>query len=174
MISDKISDDPGENDRASGGGSRRRRSAARLAAVQALYQHAMGNVPTPKLLAEFHAHRLNSGTEPDGYMEGLAEADRLFFDSLVIGVLDRRDELDAAIAERLARNWTVSRLDRLMLQILRCGAFELLARSDVPAAAVVAEYVDVADAFYPRAEVGFVNALLDRMAKSVRGSGTRP
>lgn len=168
MISDKISGEPGENGRTAGGGARRRRSAARLAAVQALYQHAMDKVPTPRLLAEFHAHRLNSDAEPDVEKAGVAEADRAFFDSLVIGVLERQAGLDAAIAERLNRNWTVGRLDRLMLQILRCGAFELLARSDVPAAAVVAEYVDVADAFYGRVEVGFVNALLDRMAKSVR------
>lgn len=148
---------------------RRRRSAARLAAVQALYQRSIGDVPTAKLLAEFHNHRLGGEVEPDG--ERLTEADRPFFDDLVTGVLGRQAEIDSAIAERLANGWTLERVDRLMLQILRCGAYELMARTDVPAGAVVSEYVDVADAFYPRAEVGFVNALLDRMAKSVRSGG---
>lgn len=155
---------------ARGSDARRRRSAARLAAVQALYQRTLTGTPTAKLLAEFHAHRLGNEVEPDG--ERLTDADRPFFDDLVIGVLSREGELDAVIAARLARNWTIDRIDHLMLQILRCGAYELLARQDVPGGAVVSEYVDVADAFYPRAEVGFVNALLDRMAKSVRGSGT--
>lgn len=146
--------------------ARQRRSTARLAAVQALYQKSIGNTPVPKLLAEFHAHRLGSAAGPDG--EAFADADRPFFDDLVMGALARSDELDAAISERLAKGWTLGRIDRLMLQILRCGAYELLARPDVPAAAVVAEYVDVADAFYGRTEVGFVNALLDRMAKNLR------
>jgi N utilization substance protein B len=148
------------------GEARRRRSAARLAAAQALYQRAMGGTPTARLLAEFHDHRLGREVEPDG--ELLADADRAFFDDLVTGVLARTAEIDTAIGERLARGWTIDRLDRLMLQILRCGAYELIARPDIPAAAVVSEYVDVADAFFPRTEVGFVNALLDRMARTVR------
>ena len=144
--------------------ARRRRSAARLAAVQALYQQDMSGTTVPKLLNEFHAHRL--GEEIDG--DRMADADIDFFDDLVSGTLARRDELDALVAGLLQQGWSLGRLDRLMLQILRCGAYELVARADVPAGAVVSEYVDVAHAFYPKAETGFVNALLDRLGKSVR------
>ena len=103
-------------------------------------------------------------------MEGeqLSAADRPFFDDLVSGTLARLDELDALVASFLGTGWTLDRLDRLMLQILRAGAYELVARPDVPRAAVVSEYVDVAHAFYEKREAGFVNALLDRLGRSVR------
>ena len=144
--------------------ARRRRSAARLAAVQALYQHASSHTPQARLIAEFHDHRL--GAEVEG--EQLSAADRPFFDDLVSGTLARLDELDALVASFLGTGWTLDRLDRLMLQILRAGAYELVARPDVPRAAVVSEYVDVAHAFYEKREAGFVNALLDRLGRSVR------
>jgi len=144
--------------------SRRRRSVARLVAVQALYQQDMAGTSVPKLLNEFHAHRL--GEEIDG--DQLAMADVDFFDDLVSGALARREELDGLIADLLQQGWSLARLDRLMLQILRCGSYELLARGDVPAGAIVSEYVDIAHAFYPKAETGFVNALLDRMGKNLR------
>ena len=144
--------------------ARRRRSAARLAAVQALYQHASARTPQARLIAEFHDHRL--GAEVGG--EQFSAADRPFFDDLVSGTLARLDELDALVASFLGTGWTLDRLDRLMLQILRAGAYELVARPDVPRAAVVSEYVDVAHAFYEKREAGFVNALLDRLGRSVR------
>lgn len=144
-----------------------RRSAARLAAVQALYQHATSATPTAKLLAEFHDHRL--GVEIDGDM--FRDADRDFFDDVVSGTIARADELDAAIARLLAPGWTLARLDRLLLQLLRAGAFEIMGRADVPAAVIISEYVDVARAFYSGPEPGFANALLDRMARDARGAG---
>jgi N utilization substance protein B len=137
------------------------RSAARLAAVQALYQRAMAGTAVSGLLNEFHAHRLDG--DLDGEQIAPAEAD--FFDGIVAGVVARQDEIDAAIGARLAPGWTLKRLDPLMLQLLRAGVFELLARPDIPRGAVVSEYVDVAHAFYPAAEAGFVNALLDRLAR---------
>lgn len=152
----------------SGPDARQRRSASRLAAVQALYQQSLVGTATPRLLNEFHDHRLGAVTDDEEGGDKLADADRPFFDDLVSGSLARADELDATIARFLGAGWTLDRLDRLMLQILRCGAYEMLARPDVPRAAVVSEYVDVAHAFYPRAETGFVNALLDRLGRSVR------
>ncbi len=146
--------------------ARRRRSAARLAAVQALYQHATSGTPQARLLAEFHDHRL--GTEVED--EPLAAADQDFFDDVVMGTLARIDEIDGLVASYLGTGWTLDRLDRLMLQILRAGAYELVARPDVPRAAVVSEYVDVAHAFYEQREAGFVNALLDRLGRSVRAA----
>ncbi|MDB5694475.1 MAG: transcription antitermination factor NusB [Sphingomonas bacterium] len=140
------------------------RAAARLAAVQALYQHEMEATPVVRLLNEFHQHRLGATIEGAEYAQ--AEVD--FFDDVVRGVLARADEIDAAIAGKLASGWTLARLDKPMKAILRCGTYELLARADVPTGAVISEYVDVAHAFYERRETGFVNGLLDAIAKEVR------
>jgi N utilization substance protein B len=142
----------------------RSRSAARLAAVQALYQHEMEKTPIPKLLHEFHHHRLGATIEGVEYEE--AEID--FFDDLVSGVNAREAELDGYIAARLTPDWPLQRLDRPMRQILRAGAYELAARIDVPTGSVISEYVDVAKAFYGQKEAGFVNGLLDAVAKDVR------
>lgn len=141
------------------------RSAARLAAVQALYQQEMEGTPSAHLLHEFHEHRLGATIGDVTYVE----AEREFFDDLVTGVEARRAELDAKISARLAAGWTLQRLDRPMRALLRAGAYELVARSDVPAATVITEYLDVAHAFYDKRETGFVNGLLDAIAKDVRG-----
>jgi N utilization substance protein B len=146
------------------------RSAARLAAVQALYQLEMEQTPLIKLLHEFHQHRLGATIGEDEYNE--AEFD--FFDDLVKGVDSRRDEIDGHITALLASGWTMDRLDRPMRAILRSGTYELLARNDVPVKSVINEYVDVADAFYAKREKGFVNGLLDSMAKRVRPSTEHP
>ena len=140
------------------------RSAARLAAAQALYQQEMEGTPTTRLLHEFHDHRLGATIEGETY----AEAEISFFDDLVSGALARREEIDALIAERLAEGWNLDRLDKPMKAILRVGTYELIARPDVPVASVISEYVDVADAFYDKREKGFVNGLLDAIAKVVR------
>lgn len=140
------------------------RAAARLAAVQALYQHEMEQTALPILLHEFHQHRLGAEIEDAHY----AQADADFFDDVVKGALARGGEIDAAIAGKLATGWTLDRLDKPMKAILRCGTYELLARADVPFGAIITEYIDVAHAFYDKREVGFVNGLLDALAKDVR------
>ena len=142
----------------------RSRSAARLAAVQALYQHEMEGTPVATLLHEFHHHRLGATIDEVEYAE--AEVD--FFDDLVKGVTARRDEIDLLIASRLAEGWSLARLDKPMKAILRAGVYELVARADVPVATAISEYVDVAKAFYDARETGFVNGLLDAVAKEVR------
>ena len=142
----------------------RSRSAARLAAVQALYQHDMEGTPVPRLLKEFHEHRLGATIEDATYHD--AEQD--FFDDVVSGTDARGAEIDALISDRLAEGWTLERLDRPMRAILRAGAYELIARPDVPVASVITEYVDVAHAFYDKRESGFVNGLLDAIAKEAR------
>ena len=142
----------------------RSRSAARLAAVQALYQQDMEKIPLPILLHEFHHHRLGATIEDVEYAD--AEVD--FFDDIVSGVDARSDELDALIAGKLAQGWSLARLDKPMRQILRAGAYELVARIDVPTGTIISEYVDVANAFYDKREAAFVNGLLDAVAKDVR------
>ena len=144
----------------------RSRSAARLAAVQALYQHDMEGTPIPRLLHEFHEHRLGATIEDEQYHD----AERDFFDDIVVGADARRGEIDALISGRLAEGWTLERLDRPMRAILRAGAYELIARPDVPVASVISEYIDVAHAFYDKRESGFVNGLLDAIAKEARRS----
>jgi len=140
------------------------RAAARLNAVQALYQHEMEATAIPQLLHEFHHHRLGATIEDAEYAE--AEVD--FFDDVVKGAAARRAEIDTAIAGKLASGWALERLDRSMRAILRAGTYELMARPDVPTATVITEYVDVAHAFFDKREAGFVNGLLDAIAKDVR------
>ncbi len=140
------------------------RAAARLAAVQALYQFEMQATRLPRLLDEFHQHRLGAEIEDMQF----AKAETAFFDDVVSGVIARRDELDAVISGKLAEGWSLERLDRTMLQILRAGAYELMARADVPTGSAISEYVDVAHAFFEAREAKFVNGVLDAVAKSVR------
>ncbi|HKC02599.1 MAG TPA: transcription antitermination factor NusB [Sphingomicrobium sp.] len=142
----------------------RSRSAARLAAVQALYQQEMERTPTARLLKEFHDHRLGATIEDAQYHA----AERDFFDDIVTGTNARRAEIDELISQRLAEGWTLARLDRPMRALLRAGAYELIARPDVPVASVITEYVDVAHAFFDKRESGFVNGLLDAIAKEAR------
>jgi transcription antitermination protein NusB len=145
--------------------SSRARAAARLAAVQALYQHDMEGTALAPLLHEFHQHRLGATIEGEEY----ADADVDFFDDLVKGALARAEEIDAAIARRLSAGWSFERLDKPMRAILRAGTYELLARADVPVGAAINAYLDVAHAFFEKRETGFVNGLLDAIAKDARG-----
>ena len=140
------------------------RSAARLAAVQALYQLEMEGSAVAPLLHQFHEHRLGATIEGATYVE----AEQGFFDDVVKGVDARRGEIDGLIVGKLAEGWALERLDRPMRAILRAGTYELIARPDVPMASVISEYVDVAKAFYDKKESGFVNGLLDAVAKDAR------
>jgi N utilization substance protein B len=124
----------------------------------------MEAIPVARLLHEFHQHRL--GATIDGVEYADAEVD--FFDDVVSGVDARGEEIDGLIGAKLARGWSLARLDKPMKAILRAGAYELVARADVPVATVIGEYLDVAKAFYDPRETGFVNGLLDALAKEVR------
>jgi transcription antitermination protein NusB len=140
------------------------RSAARLASVQALYQMDMEKIGIARLLNEFHAHRLGQEIEDAQY----TDADADFFDDVVSGVDARREEIDALVDGKLGEQWKMERLDKTMLQILRCGTYELIARPDVPTATVINEYLDVAHAFFDKKDAKFVNGLLDAVSKDVR------
>lgn len=145
------------------------RSAARLAAVQALFQHDMEAVPVAQLLHEFHHHRLGATIDDEEFADAAyTEAEVDFFDDVVRGVIARVSDIDAAILAKLNKGWTMARLDRTMKAILRAGAYELIARADVPVPAIISEYVDVAKAFDAGREAGFVNGVLDAIAKDVR------
>ena len=145
-------------------GRSKARAAARLAATQALYQHEMEGTPVVSLLHEFHQHRLGATIEDAEYLD----ADVDFFDDLVTGTLARIAEVDALIAANVTADWKIERLDKPMKAILRAGTYELLARKDVAVGTVIGEYLDVTDAFYERREKGFVNGILDGVAKTAR------
>lgn len=142
------------------------RSAARLAAVQALYQQEMEGTALAHLLHEFHQHRLGATIEGTTYAD--AEVD--FFNDLVRGVDARRVEIDGLVESTLSGGWTLERLDRPLRQILRAGTYELLARADIPTGSIIGEYLDIADAFYNKKEKGFVNGVLDSAAKKCRSA----
>lgn len=157
-------------DKASGEGNltsrqRRARTVARLAAVQALYQLDLGGEGVETVIEEFSRHRF------DGDIEGqtLAEADEDYFAAVVRGVVAHQREIDPAIKARLAANWKLERLDSTLRALLRCGAWELVHRRDVPREIVIDEYVELAKAFFDEAEAKFVNAALDGVARDARG-----
>lgn len=139
----------------------RARSAARLAAVQALYQHEMEATPIAPLLHQFHQHRLGATVDDKTFVQ----AEEPFFDDIVSGAINRLAEIDGHISANLGRNWSLERLDRPLRQILRAGCYELLARPEIPVGSIITEYLDVADAFYGKKEKSFVNGILDAIAK---------
>ena len=141
------------------------RSAARLAAVQVLYQREMEGTPIAQLLHEFHRHRLGATIEDQTYFA--AEVD--FFNDVVQGVGARAEEIDALITARLEDGWTLDRLDRTLKQILRAGSYELLARREIPVGSVITEYLDVAEAFFGMKEKRFINGILNAVAGDCRG-----
>jgi len=141
-----------------------RRSAARLLAVQALYQIAITGAAAERVLAEFLEHRVDE--EVDGLR--IASPDRAMLGDLVRGVTAEAAALDDMIAAVLDEDWTVERLETLLHALLRAGVFELSERPRVPARVVINEYVDLANAFFDGKEPGMVNGLLDRLARSLR------
>ncbi|MGO7038766.1 transcription antitermination factor NusB [Rhizobium acaciae] len=145
------------------------RGAARLAAVQALYQMDVGGTGVLEIVAEYEAHRL--GQEIDG--ETYLKADAAWFRSIVSGVVRDQVRLDPLIAAALQDDWALSRLDSTVRAILRAGVFEITDRKDVPVAVIVTEYVEIAQAFFDDDEPKLVNAVLDRIAKQVRGEAKK-
>ncbi len=141
---------------------RQARSVARLAAVQALYQMEAARTGVDGVIREFRDHRFEADIEG----EQLASADEDFFEDVVRGVVTGQGEIDQAIARRLASGWKLERLDSTVRAALRCGAYELMKRPDVPIEVAIDEYIDIAKAFTD--EAGFLNAALDAIARDVR------
>ena len=142
------------------------RGAARLAAVQALYQMDLGGATLPDIVAEFEMHRLGKEVDGDQYRD----ADATFFRDIVTGVVADQRELALAIDAALISGWPLTRIDATLRAILRSGAFELAHRSDVPGRVVISEYVDVANAFYEGEVPAMVNAVLDALARKMRAA----
>jgi N utilization substance protein B len=141
------------------------RSAARVAAVQALYQMDIAGTDLNEVLVEFATFRFGSGAEDPA----LADADRDFFRSLVQGVVRRQREIDPLVDSQLREGWRLTRIDSILRAVLRAGTLELLERKDVPPRVVITEYVNVAHAFLGDEEPRVVNGVLDKLARKIRG-----
>jgi N utilization substance protein B len=141
-----------------------RRGAARLAAVQALYQMDIAGAGINDIFAEFESHWLGNEVEGETYLP----AEAAFFRDVVAGVVKDQNKLDPLLDDALNRGWPLKRIDAILRAVLRAGAYELDHRKDVPARVVIKEYVDVAHAFVEKDEVGLVNAVLDQMARKFR------
>jgi transcription antitermination protein NusB len=142
------------------------RGAARLAAVQALYQMDVSDADLLSTLADFEVTRL----ETDGEGGDVVEPEMGFFRELVAGVVGAQRRIDPVIHQVLTEGWPLKRLDLTLRAILRSGAYEILERTDVPPRVAISQYVDVAHAFFGDGEEpGMVNAVLDRIARQARG-----
>lgn len=141
-----------------------KKSAARLGAVQALYQMDVAATPLSEIFAQFESFWLGQEVEGTQY----PEADRRLFRDVVEGVLREQREIDPKVDEALSQGWPLRRVEAVLRACLRAGAYELMSRPDVPARVVIAEYVNVAGAFLDRDETGMVNAVLDSLARSAR------
>jgi N utilization substance protein B len=147
-----------------------KRGAARLAAVQALYQMDIAGTGLNEIYAEFESHWLGTEVEGNEYLP----AEAAYFRELVGGVVREQRALDPLIDTALAGGWPLKRIETLLRAVLRAGCYELGHRPDVPARVVVSEYVDVAHAFVERDETGMVNAVLDLLARQLRAGEFEP
>ena len=145
------------------------RAAARLLAVQALYQMDIAKTPLENIIREFVAHRM------DNPMDGMEmpEGDAAYFEKILRGVVDHQTAIDRQIDKYLNDNWHLARLDSTLRAILRCGVFELVFGNDAPAGVLISQYSDIAHSFFDGPEGGMANALLDRVGRAV-GDGETP
>ncbi len=141
-----------------------RRGAARLAAVQALYQMDIAGAGINDVFAEFEIHWIGGEVEGEKYLP----AEAAFFRDVVSGVVRDQARLDPMIDGALSRGWPLKRIDAILRAVLRAGAYELEHRKDIPGRVVVSEYVDVANAFVDLEETGMVNAVLDQIGRQFR------
>ncbi len=147
---------------------RLRRSGARLAAVQAVFQLEATGQSAKSVIRDFMEDRMGLGSDA----EPIEDADPDIFASVVNGVVDNQAAIDAAIVKRLASGWKITRLDATSRAILRCGVSELMMRIELKPGVIIEEYVGLAHAFFEGSEPGFVNGVLDTIARDVRDPET--
>ena len=140
------------------------RSAARLGAVQALYQMDLAGADVGDVLAQFSSRAIGDNFE-DGQC---GEADYKFLKEVVDGAVREQAAIDPALDAILDKGWPLHRLDATVRAILRAGAYELMFMEKVPARVAISQYVDVAGAFFDAEEPKFINGVLDRLARQRR------
>jgi N utilization substance protein B len=140
------------------------RSAARLGAVQALYQMDIAGSDVGETLAQFSARAAGENFD-DGQC---GEADYKFLKEIVDGVVREQATIDISINQVLDKDWPLPRLDSTVRAILRAAAYELAFMERVPARVAISEYVDIARAFFDDEEPRFVNGVLDALARQKR------
>ena len=146
------------------------RRAARLAAVQALYQMEVSGSSSATAVIDLLAGRLP--VDDQGEIDTDVDAD--LFRQIVETTVEKQQELDTLLARKLAKGWRLERIDAVARAILRAGLIELWRRPDVPTAVVIDEYVEIAHAFFEGQEPGFINATLDACVAAVRsGEGVK-
>ena len=143
---------------------RQMRSAARLFAVQALYQMEMSDRSAPDVAREFEAHRF--GERFEGFE--MAEGDPGHFRALIGGAVAEQARIDQMADRALVARWPIARIDPTLRALFRAAGAEMVA-GDTPPKVVINEFVEVARAFFPEGrEARFVNAVLDHMAREAR------
>jgi N utilization substance protein B len=144
---------------------RLRKSAARLAAVQALFQMESSGADYRVVQAEFETHRL--GQTVDGAEFRVPDIE--LFRALLSNVVNLQAEVDQLTDRALVAKWPINRIDPTLRALFRAAGAELLAMPKTPPKVIIKEFVDVAAAFFPEGkEPGFVNAVLDHMARETR------
>lgn len=152
------------------------KSAARLAAVQATYMIEYGQLPVDEVIKDFvngEVGRYVIEEENDGWEEKeelvrVEDMDKTYFSNLTKNVHANKEELEKSLAHFLREGWSFDRFDGTLRALLLCAAYELAYTTDVDAAVIVKEYVDLAYAFFSKNEPKMVNALLDTIAKEIR------
>jgi len=139
--------------------ARRGRHAARLAAVQALYQMELTGDDSENVVRQFVEHR---------FPREKTETEEAFFGRIVRGVPQHQAEIDRNVQRALSADWPLKRMDSTLRAILRAAVYELMAERDVPAKVVIDEYVEIAHAFFEGDEPAFANAALDKTARRKR------
>lgn len=140
------------------------RSAARLYAVQALFQMEQSDQSFDKVIAEFEDHRFGAVYEGDE----LAEGDPKLFRALVKDAVNNQAKVDQMTDRALVAKWPINRIDPTLRALFRAAGAELI-DGKTPPKVVIVEFVDIARAFFPEGkEPQFVNAVLDHMAREAR------
>ena len=138
------------------------REAARLMAVQALYQMDIAEAPLEKVIEEFKLIDLPSRLRPKrGMLPFRMQIANI--SALLRGVIDEQRHIDKAINDLLREGWVLKRLDRTLRAIMRAGTFELMFCKDIPVKVCIAEYTSMANAYFNAPEAGMANAILKKL-----------
>jgi len=144
------------------------REAARLMAVQALYQMDIAKAPLEKVIEEFNTYRLALPVDNEEENITFPDADRDHFEALLRGVIDEQRHIDKAINDLLREGWVLKRLDITLRAIMRAGTFELMFCKDIPVKVCIAEYTSMANAYFNAPEAGMANAIFEKIANTSR------